>query len=129
MARQPITIELLGLIECELDGQVIINASQVSIQLSTPVNKQKSGYVVAVSDGIPDPKGSMKLIPDADGRLPNSLDIALNYRGKTLVVVWGNRRYMVSNFRPTDANASNDQGQGTVDDALTWEAATFKQIA
>jgi hypothetical protein len=107
----------------------VANASRISIKLVTPISKQKSATIVAIAQGVPDPSGNIKLIPDADGRLPNSLDLALQLNGSTLVIVWGRRRYQLSGVFFTDASADNDPGAGSLDDTVGFEAATIKQIA
>lgn len=106
----------------------IINASRISIRVAVPISKQKSATLVAIAQGVPDPSGNIKLIPDADGRLPNSLDL-VQYNGDTLVIVWGPRRYQVSGVYFTDASADNDPGAASLDDTVGWEAGTIKQIA
>lgn len=106
----------------------IVNASRISIKLATPISKQKSATIVAIAQGVPDPSGNIKLIPDADGTLPNSLDLA-QYNGSTLVLVWGRRRYQLSGVFFTDASADNDPGAGSLDDTVGFEAATIKQLA
>lgn len=107
----------------------VVNASRISIKLATPISKQKSATIVAIAQGVPDPSGNIKLIPDADGVLPNSLDLALQLNGSTLVIVWGRRRYQLSGVFFTDASADNDPGAGSLDDTVGFEAATIKQIA
>jgi hypothetical protein len=107
----------------------VANASRISIKLVTPISKQKSATIVAIAQGVPDPSGNIKLIPDADGRLPNSLDLALQLNGSTLVIVWGRRRYQLSGVFFTDASADNDPGAGSLDDTVGFEAATIEQIA
>lgn len=107
----------------------VVNASRISIKLATPISKQKSATLVAIAQGVPDPSGNIKLIPDADGQLPNSLDLALALNGSTLVIVWGRRRYQLSGVFFTDASADNDPGAGSLDDTVGFEAATIKQIA
>ena len=89
---------------------------------------QASINIVAIAQGVPDPSGNIKLIPDADGTLPNSLDLA-QYNGSTLVLVWGRRRYQLSGVFFTDASADNDPGAGSLDDTVGFEAATIKQLA
>jgi len=118
-----------GQIEILVNNIPIVNASKISLRLATPISKQKSATRVGIAQGIPDPSGNVKLMPDADGRLPNSLDLALKYQGATCVIVWNTRRYQLSGVYWTDASFDNDPGAASLDDTVGFEAGTIKQIA
>jgi hypothetical protein len=128
-AQQVQYLPMEGQLEVLINNIPIVNASRISIKLSTPISKQKSASIVGIAIGIPDVSGNIKLIPDADGRLVNSKDLALRYQGATGVIVWGTRRYQCSGMFWTDASTDNDPGAGSLDDTVGFEAATFKQIS
>lgn len=128
MPKQYRYLPMQGEIQVLRNNIPIVNASRVSIRVAVPISKQKSATIVAIAQGVPDPSGNIKLIPDADGQLKNSLDL-IQYNGDTLVFVWGRRRYQVSGVFFTDASADNDPGAASLDDTVGWEAATIKQIA
>lgn len=129
LQRQYQYLAMEGELEVLVQNLPIVNASKISLRLATPISKQKSSTRVGIAVGIPDPSGNMKLMPDADGRLPNSLDLALRYQGVTMVIVWNSRRYQLSGVFWTDASADNDPGAASLDDTVGFEAATIKQIA
>lgn len=122
-------IVMEGKLAVEVDGVPILHASRISVRLAQPISKQKSATLVGIARGVPDPSGNMKLIPDKDGRMPNSIDLSLRYQDVTIVIIWGNRRYQVTGVQWTDASADNDPGQASLDDSVGWEGAVLKQLA
>lgn len=121
-------IPMEGALEVLVNNLPILNASKISLRIATPISKQKSATMVGVAVGIPDPSGNIKLIPDANGLLVNSIDLAQRYQGATIVIVWNTRRYQISGTFWTNASADNDPGAASLDDTVGFEGATIKQI-
>lgn len=123
-------IRMTGQIHVDLNNTPMLKASRISIRIAKPISKQKSATAVGIAEGIPDPSGNIKIIPQANN--PDSLDpqdLVLAEGGGTLVFKWGLKKYQVTGVFFTDASADNDPGVASLDNTVGFEGAIIKRIA
>lgn len=129
MAAAQQYVRLTGQVRVEYNNAPLLAASRVSMRIAKPISKQKSATMVGIAEGIPDPSGNIKIMPDASGRSVTPQDLVLQEGGGTLVFIVGAQRYQITGVVFTDASLDNDPGAASLDNTVGFEGAIVKRIA
>ena len=130
MAQASQFIQLTGQIFLWFNNIPLPTCTRVSIKLTKPINKQKSGSVVGIATGIPDPSGNLRFMTPADSsQAVNTLGLVLQDNPGTLVMQEGTARYQITGVVWGDASHDNDPGQASLENTIGFEGAIMKQTA